>query len=256
MQAQQRKYFNNDLFNTGATIQKPGSKVPYLHGGFTVENIPEGIHFKQLKAIIDNKDVIKFTIGSVTTTIHEARETSNSTPSEILDLLSKVVDRNTADRAVNMMEKIVEEEVEVTNLTLDQDERLLLNECSQFFGVDAWHAVGANIQHSAVTQGLIVPVCPESADEDFWLFYTVQNPSKFVKASENYKLRGYWLDMEEQSKYKLLQGCQDSVTILNLIKNGAYGPLYFLTDIKISEDQYFYVPEVFNRAIHAALENS
>ena len=72
-----------------------------------------------------------------------------------------VVDRNTPDRAVNMMEKIMEE-VEVTNLALDQDERLL-NECSQFFYVDAWHAVGANIQHSAVTQGLIVPVCPESA---------------------------------------------------------------------------------------------
>ena len=207
---------------------------------------------------MDNKDVNKFTIGSVTTTIHEARGTSNPTPSEILDLLSKVVDRNTADRAVNMMERIVEEEVEVevTNFTLDQDERLLLNECSQLFYVVAWHAVGANIQHSAVAQGLIVPVCPESADEDFWLFYTVQNPSKFVKASENYKLRGYWLNMEEQSKYKLLQGLQDSVTILNLIKNGAYGPLYFLADINISEDQYFYVPEVFNKAIHAALENS
>ena len=68
MQAQQRKYFNNDLFNTGAAIQKPGSKVPYLHGGFTVENLPQGINFKkpfhydakQLKAIMDNKDVIKF----------------------------------------------------------------------------------------------------------------------------------------------------------------------------------------------------
>lgn len=146
---------NNDFFNTGAAIQKPGSKVPYLRGGFTVENLPEGIHFKkpfhygakQLKAIMDNKDVIKFTTRSVSTTIHEARETCNPTPSEILDLLSKVVDRNTADRAVNMIEKIVEEEVEVTNLALDQDERLLLNECSQFFYADAWHAVGANIQH-------------------------------------------------------------------------------------------------------------
>jgi hypothetical protein len=249
---------------TGEAIQKPGSKVPYLHGGFTVENLPEGIHFKkpfhygakQLKAIMENKDVIKFNIQSVPTTTCASDETTNPRPSEILDLLSKLVDRNTAERAVNMMTRIVEEEVEVVNVTLDQGERLLLNECSQFFDVDAWHAVGANIQHASETQGLIEPVCPESADEDFLVFYTVENPSKFVKAPENYKLKGYWLNLEEQSKYKLLRGHQDSVKILNLIKNGAYGPLYFLTDMNISDDQYFYIPEVFDRAIHAALRDS
>ena len=126
------------------------------------------------------------------------------------------------------------------------------------FDVDVWHAVGANIQHSAETQGLVVPVCPHSA-EDFWLFYTVQNPSKFVKVLENYRLKGWlnidWLNIEEKSKYELLHDRQDSVTILNLIKNGAYGPLYFLTDINISDDKYFYCPEVFNRAIRTALGN-
>ena len=59
---------------------------------------------------MENKGVIKFTIQSAAcTTIRKCHETSSLTPSEILGLLSKVVDRKTADRAVNTMEKIVEE---------------------------------------------------------------------------------------------------------------------------------------------------
>ena len=57
-------------------------------------------------------------------------------------------------------------------------------------------------------------------------FSTIQNPSKLVKASFTYKLKGYWLDLRDQSNYKLLTN-QDYVTIANLIENGPYGPLYF-----------------------------
>ena len=127
-------------------------------------------------------------------------------------------------------------DVEVVELRLDQEERLRLNEYSFYFEDDAWLAVGANIQHSTEAQGLIVPVFTESEDEKFWLFYTIQNPSKLVKASFTYKIKGYWLDLQGQSNYKLLNNHQDYVTIANLIKNGPCGPLYFLQGVEISDD--------------------
>lgn len=54
----------------GEAIKKPGSRVPYLRGGFTVENLPDGIFFKkpfhygtkQLQAIMEKKSEIKFVI--------------------------------------------------------------------------------------------------------------------------------------------------------------------------------------------------
>ena len=116
--------------------------------------------------------------------------------------------------------------------------------------------MAANIQHSTEAQGLIVPVFTESEDEKFWLFYTIRNQSKIVKASFTYKLKDYWLDLQGQSNYKLLNNHQDYVTIANLIKNGPYGPLYFLQGMEISDDQYFNIPEVFNNAIFAALRSS
>ena len=168
-------------------------------------------------------------------------------PETIVTLLSRIVDRECAERV---------QDVEVVELRLDQEERLNLNECSCYFEDDAWLAVGANIQHSTEAQGLIVPVLAESEDEEFWIFYSIQNPSKLVKASSAYKLKGYWLDQQDQSNYKLLNNHQDVVTIANLIKNGPYGPLYFLQRMEISDDQYFNIPEVFNKAILAALRSS
>ena len=112
------------------------------------------------------------------------------------------MDRQCAERVVRLSDKIKEQDVEVVELRLDQEERL--NEYSFYFEDDAWLAVGANIQHSTEAQGLIVPVFTESEDEKFWLFYTIQNPSKLVKASFTYKIKGYWLDLQGQSNYKLL----------------------------------------------------
>lgn len=239
--------------------------MPYLHGGFIVENLPDGICFKkpfhygtkQLQAIMEKKNEIKFVINT-NVNLQSNRDVVHSAtqPETIVNLLSRIVDRDCAERVVRLSEKIKEQDVEVVELRLDQEERLRLNECSFYFEDDAWLAVGANIQHSTETQGLIVPVFTESDDEKFWLFYTIQNPSKLVKASFTYKLKGYWLDLQDQTNYKLLNNHQDSVTIANLIKNGPYGPLYFLQRMEISDAQYFNIPEVFKSAILAALRSS
>lgn len=148
-------------------------------------------------------------------------------PETVVTLLSRIVDRQCVERVVRLSEKIKEQDVEVVELRLDQEERLRLNEYSFYFEDDAWLAVGTSIQHSTEAQGLIVPVFTESEDEKFWLFYSIQNPSKLVKASFTFKLKGYWLDLQGQSNYKLLNNHQDCVTIANLIKNGPYGHSFF-----------------------------
>ena len=249
----------------GEAVKKPGSRVPYLHGGFTVENLPDGIIFKkpfhygtkQLQAIMEKKSKIKFVINT-NVNLQSSRDVTPSATcrEKIVTLLSRIVDKECAERVVALCDKIKEQDVEVVELRLDQEERLNLNECSCYFEDDAWLAVSANIQHSTEAQGLIVPVLAESEDEEFWLFYSIQNPSKLVKGSSAYKLKGYWLDQEGQSNYKLLNNHQDVVTIANLIKNGPYGPLYFSQRIEISDDQHFNIPEVFNNAILAALRSS
>ena len=239
--------------------------MPYLHGGFTVENLPNGIilkkpfHYgtKQLQAIMEKKSEIKFVINA-NVNLQSSRQVAPSAtcPETIVALLSRIVDRECSERVVTLCDKIKEQDVEVVELRLDQEERLNLNECSCYFEDDAWLAVGANIQHSTEAQGLIVPVLAESKDEEFWLFYSIQNPSKLVKASSTYKLKGYWLDQQGQSNYKLLNNHQDVVTIANLIKNGPYGPLYFSQMMEISDDQHFNIPEVFNNAILAVLRRT
>lgn len=251
----------------GEAIKKTDSRVPYLREGFTVENLPDGIFFKkpfhygtkQLQAIMEKKSEIKFMITSnANVNLQSNRDfiPSPTQPETVVTLLSRIVDRQCAERVVRLSDKIKEQDVEVVELRLDQEERLRLNEYIFYFEDDAWLAVGANIQHSTEAQGLIVPVFTESEDEKFWLFYTIQNPSKLVKASFTYKIKGYWLDLQGQSNYKLLNNHQDYVTIANLIKNGPYGPLYFLQGMEISDDQYFNIPEVFNNAIFAALRSS
>ena len=248
----------------GEAIKKPGSRVPYLRGGFIVENIPDGITFKkpfhygkkQLKAIMEKKGELRFVINPNVTLQSNMDVTPTATcPETIVTVLSRIVDRECAERVVRLSDKIKEQDVEAVELRLDQEERLTLNECSCYFEDDAWLAVGANIQHSTEAQGLIVAVLAESEDEEFWLFYSTQNPSKLVKASSAYKVKGYWLDQQGQSNYKLLNNHQDVVTIANLIKNGPYGPLYFSHRMEISDDQYFNIPEVFHNAILAALRS-
>ena len=206
---------------------------------------------------MEKKSEIKFVINT-NVNLHCSRDVTPSAtcPETIVKLLSKIVDRECAERVVTLSNKIKEQDVEVVELRLDQEERLNLNECSCYFEDDAWLAVGANIQHPTETQGLIVPVLAESDDEEFWLFYSVQNPSKLVKASSAYKLKGYWLDQQGQSNYKLLNNHQDVVTIANVIKNGPYGPLYFLHRMEILDDQHFHIPEVFNNAILTVLKSS
>lgn len=208
---------------------------------------------------MEKKSEIKFVITSnANVNLQSNRDfiPSPTQPETVVTLLSRIVDRQCAERVVRLSDKIKEQDVEVVELRLEQEERLRLNEYSFYFEDDAWLAVGANIQHSTEAQGLIVPVFTESEDEKFWLFYTIQNPSKLVKASFTYKIKGYWLDLQGQSNYKLLNNHQDYVTITNLIKNGPYGPLYFLQGMEISDDQYFNIPEVFNNAIFAALRSS
>ena len=263
--------FTNEMFwcffCLGEATQVPGSRVPYLHGGFSVENLPNGLPFRkpfhyganQLKAIMEKKDEIKFVIHSsqnpAMNTSEDSTLSRTVTP-ETVALLAKISDNEMAHRVVESSEKITEEKVEVL-LFVDEQERLLLNHCSQFFDDDAWLAVGVNIQHSSQRQGLIISVFTDSDDEDFWLFYSVQTPSKLVKLSNSHKLKGHWLDVQEkvESKYGLLHNNETSIIFANVIKNEGLGPLYLSHRMEIAENQHFSLPIFFKNAIIAALQN-
>ena len=88
----------------GESIKKPGSRVPYLCGSFTVENLPDGIFFKkpchygikQLQAIMEKISEIKFVItSSANVNLQSNRDVipSPTHPDTVVTLLSRIVDR-------------------------------------------------------------------------------------------------------------------------------------------------------------------
>lgn len=130
----------------GEAIKKPGSRVPYLCGGFTVENLPDGIFFKkpfhygtkQLQAVMEKKSEIKFVItDNLDINLQSNRNVipSLTQPETVVTLLSRIVDRQCAERVVRLSDKIKEQDVEVVELRLGQEERLRLNEYSFFLKV-------------------------------------------------------------------------------------------------------------------------
>ena len=73
-----------------------------------------------------------------------------------------------------MPKKIEEVDIEVINLNLTQEERVVLYSCcKQYMTEDAWLAVGQNMTHIHEIKPLMLPVYTE-AEEKFWLLYGQQ----------------------------------------------------------------------------------
>ena len=68
-------------------------------------------------------------------------------------------------------QSISDEQVEVEDLCLTQEERLVLyTHLSSYFDVDAWSPVGHNLKVNADQTGVVLPVYTEALDESYWLF--------------------------------------------------------------------------------------
>lgn len=276
MHIQEKHYTVYHLISTkilvaGEAIKKPGSRVPYMRGGFVVLNLPEGITFKrpynyganQLRSIMENKDQIKVIICDEDVPVAESSEVTSpeihfGTQEDPLieSIFSKIVGQEAAARVLRNSQSINEEEVEVINLVLTQPERMKLYCCRSFFDDNSWTAVGHNLQHSNESQGIIVSVYTEVEDERFWLFYLPHcKPSALMKFGLSSKKKGYWLDLENNQNYKLLHKNQDTLQA-NWIIRSEHGPIYYTQNMPVSDSQYFQMPDIFKSCILAVLQKN
>ena len=206
--------------------------VPYLKGGFEVIGMPEGIEFKkpynygahQIKSIMEAADSISFLIQDPeelleSNTLSSSTVTSNDNNMEsIKRLLEKIVGSESAEKVLkNATEKIPEEDVEVINLHLTEDEKLILYaSCEKYFSPDGWLAVGHNLKHSSSSKDLLLPVYTE-AEEKFWLFLVNEKPSRIAKSLFTTRIKGRWLNLEANGQYSILNK-SDSILGKNIIR--------------------------------------
>lgn len=170
---------------------------------------------------------------------------------EVKSLLAKITGSDVAERVLaDSLKLIVEEEVEVRELVLTEDERVLLYSCFNYFTPVAWLAVGQNMQHSNSAENLLLPVYT-TADERFWLFRSKNKPSRIAKCVFSTKISGQWLDVEDDGIYSFLH--DDVITGKNLIRS-ALGPLYFV--MNHCEDTKFALPDKYRNAILKTLGDS
>lgn len=243
-------YINFSCFPfKGEAVGKPGSRVPYQRGNFTVEGLPEGVKFKkpycygaqQCKSIVEAADSISFKIQIETAdeqsgNNEDHEDQANIQPASlvvtdemILRILQKVASDVNVEDVVSGRKRLSESDINVEDCTLTQDERLILyTKCRDYFDQEAWVAVGHNTKDmSRNAKDLIFPLYTEAEDEDFWLFYC-QNQTLFQveNARPSAKLKGYWLDLKETgNKYSILPGLEE-IKVISIVKND-HGPLYY-----------------------------
>ncbi len=205
----------------GEAIAKPGSRVPYLRGNFTVEGLPSGVVLKkpfcygaqQCKAIMEAEDSISFVISN---NLPASNASSTITVPIIVDdsmvasTLRKVASEANIEDVICRRKLLKEDDINVDDCSLTQVERLTLyiTNCRDFFDEDAWTAVGHNskaISNSA--KDFIFPLYTEAEDEDFWLFYCPGKTLSSIHARASTKLGGYWLDRKDTgNKYTIYTG--------------------------------------------------
>lgn len=252
--------------STGEAVGKP-SKVPYLKGGFKVEGLPDGIPFRkpyrygalQCKKIMSVAKDVKFVLNDNGTESLDV-ETSGPNPLKktitmeaVKQLLTKIAGTQAAENAINSLEKKIEEEdVEVVNLLLTEEERILLySSCKDFFTDDAWLAVGENLKHCNDIKKIVLPIYTE-ADERFWLFHTVAKPSFIQKCRPFTKIKGHWMDLRPSGDYDVLS---EQIYLLGKnIVHTLHGPLYFITDDSFHQTSAYNLPVDCRNAINNALE--
>ena len=239
-------------------------RVPYLKGGFDVVGMPDGIEFKkpfnygthQLRKIMKSSNEITFVIKD----FEELHETSLFSPldktvtmGQVRSLLEKIVGIDSAKKALqNKGDKILEEDVEVVNLTLTDEEKALLYTCGlEYFSPDAWLAVGHNMQHSTYANDLVLPTYTES-EEKFWLFLVNEKPSKISNAVFSTKIKGRWLDLNTNDEYNIIDRV-DTIVGKNIVRT-AHGPLYFVGN-PTSEGK-FKLPDFWKSAILKVLDTT
>jgi hypothetical protein len=235
----------------GTAVGKP-CRVPYLKGCFEVKGLPEGIAFRkpyhyganQIREIMEASNEIEFVLTTQVVDGENGRTKSSQTRDEnvqfddVKEVLLKIVNANVVDDAMasEAPQKIKEEDVEVMNLVLSDEQRMVLYlRCQQFFSNEAWLAVGKNMKHPQEKEQLILPIYTKAV-EKFWLFCADAKPADIHKSRNLTKIRGNWLDLQCDGKYIVLPE-QVSVLGRNIIRT-QHGPLYFSSNGNLTDNTY------------------
>ena len=239
--------------------------MPYLKSNFYVTGLPPDLTFKKptgcgTKQLKKAADEIKFHLQA-SGTIHnnqvkqsqaEQFDAVEPDASVLLHILSKIVDLRVAEDALNNGKVIEEHQLEVVNLSLtNEDILVLLGQGRQYFASDAWQALGANVKvflSQGREKGVVVP-CFNQAEEPYWLFYI---PGEFCnifsKLTDQKRFNGYWLDLQSantHTDYILLKNmCK--IVGKNIIKSDNDVPLYIKATLNIESETFFHEPSVFH----------
>jgi membrane-bound lytic murein transglycosylase len=160
-------------------------------------------------------------------------------------VLCKILGEDEANNVLHCRKIASEENVEVMDLTLNQNERLILY---LFFSQDAWCSVGSNINHRSEATGIILPVY-NVTDDPYWLFYFPGNLNVVLNAQSTTTITGYWLDTcdDEKHLYQLMSN-RSTIVGRNIIRTD-HGPLYYICDSELSFDATWRIPPIFNDTI-------
>ena len=159
-------------------------------------------------------------------------------------------------RANNVLQsgKVVSEEiVEVENLTLSQNERLILYlSCKDFFDEDAWCAVGSNIQYQTDATGIILPVY-NATEDPYWLFCFSGKLNIVLNAGSTTKIMGHWLDIcdKEKQQYQLMLN-QSKIVGRSIIKT-EHGPMYYICYSELSPGVFWKILPTFHDTLMKVL---
>lgn len=245
------------------------SRVPYLKGGFEVKGLPDDLSFKkpfmygtrQMRRIVAVKDEISFHPASSTVSDSVA-DTTNTRPGEtkkhITDALRVIAGEEVTTRVLQGGELISEEEVEVTNLSLDFTKMWAIqSEGVKYFQPDAWLALQGNLQHERNGKGVVLPVLSEERDERFWLFYSTLKLGKVLSAGIHKPLPGYWLNLDDSksSQYNILSCNPTTISKVNIVKLEDGSPLYHQCTLDVSKEKYM-LDNYFRYAIMMVLDRT
>ncbi|XP_028407854.1 uncharacterized protein LOC114540133 [Dendronephthya gigantea] len=164
-------------------------------------------------------------------------------------VLSKILGKKEANNVLYGGMVASEENVEVIDLTLNQNERLILYlSCKSYFDQDAWCAVGSNIQHRLDATGIILPVYNATKDP-YWLFYFPGKLDIVMTSKSTTKITGFWLDScgAQKHVYQLMSN-ETKIFGKNIVKT-EHGPLYYICDSKLSSGSIWKIPPIFNDTI-------
>lgn len=259
-------------------VGKP-ARVPYMKGNFRVEGLPEGIPFKkpnrygsnQIRKIFEAEPDIMFYPDEQAATLPDENTNSVlSAPNEvsphvevdtIQSVLIKVVGPEVTEMVLKDKHQITEEEVEVIDLKLSNEERLVLyGSCMQYFEPDAWLGCCCNIQHPLEEKGIITPVLSNSGDEGelFWLFYCPNPLKEIIAASPKKPISGYWLNLLDDSafEYEILVHERARIAKINMIKLENGLPLYSLCNLQIKEGETFSISKLFRDTITTVINRN